>query len=123
MSGVLLWAGVGVLGALGALLRWQVDLRVGARVDAGTLVWGTFTVNVSGAALLGLLTGLALSRDVELLLATAFVGAYTTFSTWMLDTERLAEEGLRRDAVANVLVSLGLGLAALALGRWVGGRL
>ena len=49
-------------------------------------------VNLSGALLLGFLAGLALSPHVALLAGTAFVGSYTTFSTWMLETQRLGEE-------------------------------
>ena len=58
-----------------------------------------------------------------LLGGTAAVGSYTTFSTWMLETERLAEERQHRRAVANVVVSLVLGVAAAALGRLIGGHL
>ena len=59
-------------------------------------------VNVSGAALLGLLGSLALSPHVALLADTAFVGSYTTFSTWMLETQRLGEERqVRRAAITS----------------------
>jgi CrcB protein len=69
------------------------------------------------------LSGLALSPAAALLGGTAAVGSYTTFSTWMLETERLAEERQRRRAVANIVVSLVLGVAAAALGRLVGEHL
>ena len=78
----------------------------------GSLPFGTLAVNLSGAALARLADGLALSREVALLADTAFVGSYTTFSTWMLETQRLGEERQVRDALANVVVSLVLGLAA-----------
>ena len=58
-----------------------------------------------------------------LLGGTAAVGSYTTFSTWMFETERLAEERQRASAAANVVVSLVLGVAAAALGRLIGGHL
>ena len=80
---------------------------------------GTLTVNISGAALLGFLGGLALSKDAALLAGTAFVGAYTTFSTWMLETQRLSEERQLRSAFANIVVSVVLGMAAALLGQWV----
>jgi CrcB protein len=57
------------------------------------------------------------------LLGTAFVGAYTTFSTWMLETQRLGEERQIRPAVANIVVSLVAGVAAAWLGQWIGGLL
>ena len=53
---------------------------------------GTMSVNVSGASLLGLVTGLGLGHSVTTLLGTGFLGAYTTFSGWMLETRSLAEE-------------------------------
>ena len=61
--------------------------------------FGTLVVNLSGALLLGFLSGLALSPHLALLVGTGFVGSYTTFSTWMLETQRLAEE---RQVVAGV---------------------
>jgi CrcB protein len=81
--------------------------------------FGTLAVNVSGAALLGLIGGLALNREAALLAGTAFVGAYTTFSTWMLETQRLAEERQTWAALANIVVSVVLGMAAALLGQWV----
>ncbi|MGB6516028.1 MAG: CrcB family protein, partial [Mycobacterium sp.] len=53
----------------------------------------------------------------------AFIGSYTTFSTWMLETQRLSEERQVRDAVANVVASIVLGIAAALLGQWMAGRL
>ena len=85
--------------------------------------FGTLAINLSGALILGFLTGLALSHDEALLAGTAAVGSYTTFSTWMFETERLAEDRELGRAVANVVVSLVLGVAAAALGNWIGGRL
>ena len=65
-------------------------------------------------------SGLALSSSQYLLLGTAAVGSYTTFSTWMLETQRLTEERQHRKAVLNIVVSLALGIAAAALGRLIG---
>lgn len=76
-------------------------------------------MNISGAALLGFLGGLALSREAALLAGTAFVGAYTTFSTWMLETQRLGEERQVRAAFANIVVSVALGEAAAFLAQRV----
>jgi CrcB protein len=103
-------------------LRFLVDRTVASRVG-GSFPYGTLVVNISGALLLGLLGGLALSPDLALLAGTAFVGSYTTFSTWMLETQRLAEERQLRPALANIVLSVALGLAAAWLGLWIGGRL
>jgi fluoride exporter len=119
---MLLWAGVLVSGGAGAVLRFLVDGAV-ARRAAKPFPFGTFVVNISGATLLGLLSGIALSRHVALLADTAFVGSYTTFSTWMLETQRLGEERQVRTALANIVASIVLGLSAALLGRWIAGRL
>ena len=114
-----LWAGVLIIGGLGSVARFVVDRAVARRTRA-TLPFGTLAVNVSGAFLLGLLTGVAPGTTVALLAGTAFLGAYTTFSTWMLETDRLAEERQIRTAAANIGVSLVSGLAAAAVGYLLG---
>ena len=114
----LVWAGVMLIGGIGSVLRFLVDRGV-ARRAARSFPYGTLTVNISGAVLLGFLGGLALSKNAALLAGTAFVGAYTTFSTWMLETQRLSEERQMRSALANLVVSVILGIAAALLGQWV----
>lgn len=121
MSGVV-WVGVALLGGCGALARFGLTLLVADRLHPH-LPLGTLAVNVSGSFLLGLLAGTALDGDARLLLGAGALGSYTTFSTWMLETQRVDEAGKRRVAVVNVLLSIVLGLAAVALGRWVGLRL
>jgi CrcB protein len=116
---VAVWAGVVAMGGLGAVMRFLVDRTVSGRVS-GAFPYGTFVVNISGALLLGFLSGLALSPHLALLIGTAFVGSYTTFSTWMLETQRLGEERQMRPAVANIVVSLVVGLAAAGGGMWIG---
>ncbi|WNG89289.1 fluoride efflux transporter CrcB [Mycobacterium sp. ITM-2016-00317] len=119
---VLLWLGVVLLGGLGAVARLTVDRAVSRRA-ARPFPVGTLVVNISGALLLGFLAGLMLPAELALLAGTAFVGSYTTFSTWMLETQRLAEERQIASAVANLVVSVVLGLAAAALGQWLGALL
>lgn len=119
---MLLWVAVLIAGGFGAVLRFLVDGAV-ARRAARSFPFGTLAVNISGAALLGLLGGLALSRHAALLADTAFVGSYTTFSTWMLETQRLSEERQLRSAVANLVASIVLGIAAALAGQWMAGQL
>ncbi|HEU0087131.1 MAG TPA: fluoride efflux transporter CrcB [Pseudonocardiaceae bacterium] len=119
---MVVWAGVGLIGGLGAVLRFLVDRAISSRT-ASAFPYGTLVVNLSGSVLLGLLTGLALSHEQALLAGTAAIGSYTTFSTWMFETQRLGEERQVRGLAANVLVSLAAGIAAAALGQLVGSQL
>ena len=120
MNAVLLWAGVGLLGGVGAVARFAIGTAVARRVG-GWFPYGTLVVNLSGSALLGLVAGVALHGDALTLVGGALLGSYTTFSTWMLDSERLIEDRRGRALAANLVGSLMLGLAAVALGRALGG--
>jgi fluoride exporter len=117
---VAVWVGVALIGGVGSVARFLVDRAVGRWV-ARPFPFGTLAVNLSGAVLLGFIGGLTLSHDAALLAGTAFVGAYTTFSTWMLETHRLAEERQVWPAVANIVVSVVFGIAAALLGQWIAG--
>ncbi len=119
---MLLWAGVVLIGGAGSVARFLAGGLV-ASVTGRDFPFGTLAVNVSGALILGLITGLALGHDQALLAGTAAVGSYTTFSTWMFETDRLAEERQFRLAATNVIVSLVLGVAAAALGWLIGAHL
>jgi len=105
--------------AVGAPLRYLTDRAVQARHDT-VFPWGTFTVNVTGCLVLGLVTGAvtagATSSQVQLLLGTGLCGALTTYSTFSYETLRLAEGGARLLAAANLLGSLLAGLGAV----WAG---
>lgn len=106
------------LGGVGSVVRHVVYGAVTRRTRRPRpLPVGILVVNVSGSLVLGVLAGLSLSHDTALLAGTALVGAYTTFSTWLLQTHRLAEEGRRLTALGNLIVALVLGVAAVALGR------
>jgi len=120
---ILIWTVVILIGGTGSVARFLLDGAISAATARRDFPLGTMAVNISGAIILGLLTGLALSHTQALLAGTAAVGSYTTFSTWMLETQRLAEERQHRKAIANVAVSLVLGVAAAALGRLIGSHL
>jgi CrcB protein len=115
----LVWVGVAFLGGCGALARFGLTLLVADRLHPHLPV-GTLAVNVSGAFLLGLLAGASVEGDARLLFGAGLLGAYTTFSTWMIETQRIGEAGKRRLALVNIGLSIALGLAAAALGRWIG---
>lgn len=109
-----------VVGAMvGAPLRYLTDRAVQKRHDT-VFPWGTFTVNLSGCLVLGLLSGAvaagAASSHVQLLLGTGLCGALTTYSTFSYETLRLAEDGAGLFAAANVAASVVAGLGAAFAG-------
>ncbi|MCX4835309.1 fluoride efflux transporter CrcB [Streptomyces sp. NBC_00006] len=117
-----------IVGAMvGAPLRYLTDRTVQSRHDT-VFPWGTFTVNVAGSLILGLVTGAVAaggaSSQVQLLLGTGLCGALTTYSTFSYETLRLAERGARFYAAVNVVASVAAGLgaaftgAALAAAIW-----
>jgi fluoride exporter len=107
-------------GALGAVARYGVSLLV-ARFWTADFPLGTFLINVSGSFILGFFATLAAERTAldplwRLLVATGFIGAYTTFSTFEYETQRLTESGATTIAAVNVVGSLVAGFAAVQLG-------
>ena len=112
-----MWAGVALLGGVGALLRFTLDGFVAERAAGSEFPWGTFAVNISGSFVLGVLAGASLHGDALRLAGTATLGSYTTFSTWMLEAHRLGEDGSLALAVLNIVLSLMVGVGAVVLGR------
>ncbi|HEX5827019.1 MAG TPA: fluoride efflux transporter CrcB [Candidatus Limnocylindrales bacterium] len=116
---------VGVGGFFGAVARRVLDLAIAER-NPTAFPLGTFVINITGAFALGLLFAWATERDVLPAairgpLMIGFLGAYTTFSTFMLESWRLVEDGAWQLAVLNlggsVLVGVVAVVAGLALGR------
>jgi fluoride exporter len=105
--------------AVGAPTRWLLD-RFVQRLHDSVFPWGTFTINVLGSLLLGLVLGTGASADLVLLLGTGFCGGFTTFSTFGYETVRLMEDGSGTQAVLNVAASLAAGLAAATAGWYLG---
>ncbi len=114
-----------VAGAAGTVTRYLVQGWV-TDLTGDRLPWGTFAVNISGSFAVGVIFALAIDRallpaEVRAPLMIGFLGAYTTFSTLMLETWRLAEEGAMLNAMLNVAGSSLAGIVAvvagLALGR------
>ncbi|WP_432051474.1 fluoride efflux transporter CrcB [Streptomyces xiamenensis] len=110
------WILVFVGGMVGAPLRYLTDRAVQARHDQ-LYPWGTLTVNVTGCAVFGALTGAAAagaaSSSAQLLLGTGMMGAMTTYSSFSYETLRLAESGARLLAALNTAVSVITGTAAV----------
>jgi fluoride exporter len=116
------WMAVAVVGGAAAIARFLLDGALSERF-ASRFPIGTFVVNISGALLLGLLTGLALSGDALVIVDTATIGSYTTFSTWMLESQRLVEDAEVSAMSLNLALSVVAGVAATALGRLIGAHL
>jgi len=105
--------------AIGAPLRYLSDRAIQSRHDT-VFPWGTFSVNVTGSLLLGIITGAVTaggaSPQVQLALGTGLCGALTTYSTFSYETLRLLEGDARLLAAANVIASVVAGLGAAFLG-------
>jgi CrcB protein len=119
VAGVLTSLGVAVLGGRGAVPRYRLSAAVASRV-AGDVPFGTLVVNLIGTLALGVLVGAGGSDRAELLLGIGFLGGYTTFSTWMVETEQLGEAREVVLLLANVALPMLLGLGGAALGYVVG---
>lgn len=119
------WTGViGGAGALGALARYLIGRMVAERTGS-TFPWGTLLINVTGAFLIGLIAGLTTRHVVNTLaqtvLATGFLGGYTTFSTMSWEAMQLLREGSRRQGLLYLGGTFVPGLLAPALGLLLGG--
>jgi CrcB protein len=115
---------IGMGGFAGAISRYVVDGFVVDRT-AGSFPWGTLAVNASGTFLLGLLFAMTTERailpaEVRGPLMIGYLGAYTTFSTYLLESWRLVEGGAWGLAVANLAGSIAVGLVAVVAGMAVG---
>ena len=116
------WAAVALVGGVGAVARFAIDGAISARRD-GEFPLGTFVVNIAGAFVLGILTGAGVTGAWLFVAGTGFLGSFTTFSTWVFESERLGEDGEAAIASANVGLSIAAGLVAAGLGWAIGALL
>jgi CrcB protein len=116
---------VAIGGAIGSVARYLVGVGMG-RLMGMSFPWGTLTVNIVGSFAIGILTELVARRfnasaELRLLIVVGFLGGFTTFSSFSLDTMALVERGATFHAFAYVGASLVLALGAafggLLLGR------
>jgi len=111
---------IAIGGSLGAIARYEVAARIQANVPAG-FPWGTFVVNISGCLIMGISTTLLTDRLVpnpqwRFLVPIGFIGAYTTFSTFELETFRAGTDGAWLIGGLYVVSSVVVGYLAL----WAG---
>lgn len=109
------WLFVGAGGAAGAVFRFLLSRFVSQKSNT-TFPVGTFIVNISGALLLGVLTGANTGSNVYLLMGEGFLGAYTTFSTLTFEGFGLFQDGERRKALVYIAGTFLLGIAAYTAG-------
>jgi CrcB protein len=115
---------IGVGGFAGAISRYLLDGFVADRTG-GTFPWGTLVVNASGTFVLGLLFAMTAERaifptEIRGPLMIGYIGAYTTFSTYLLESWRLVEGGAWGLALANLGGSVAIGLLAVLAGLAIG---
>lgn len=114
---------VGAGGFIGAASRYGVMLGVARLLGQTAFPWGVLAANVLGSLLIGALAGLAETRQVfgasaRIFLFVGVLGGFTTFSAITNDTLTLLRGGAYLAAAGNVLLSVALGLGAVALGYW-----
>lgn len=115
---------IGLGGFAGAISRYLVDGAVAERTGGG-FPWGTLAVNASGTFLLGLLFAMATERailpaEIRGPLMIGYLGAYTTFSTYLLESWRLVEGGAWSLALVNLGGSIAVGVVAVVAGLAIG---
>jgi CrcB protein len=121
------WILIGLAGAAGALTRYTLAGFVQQIMGSG-FPWGTAAVNVLGSFLFGVVWSLAderlaISPEARTIILTGFMGAFTTFSTFMFETSNLLRDSQWLLAAGNIIGQIALGLIGLflglAVGRWI----
>ncbi|SDB16666.1 CrcB protein [Bauldia litoralis] len=125
MNGLAPWLLVFIGGGLGAASRHGVNL-VAMRAIGINFPWGTLIVNAAGSVLMGLIAGWLAFRaganwtqHARLFLTTGFLGGFTTFSAFSLDSALLWERGEPGLAAAYILANVILSIGGLLLGLWI----
>ena len=113
---------IAVAGSAGAILRYVLGTQVG-RLNL-RFPLGTFIINVTGSWFLGWFLAYAgrhqISDTTRLAIGVGFVGAYTTFSTFMYESNKLADDGAGMEAIGYIAASLVVGLIAVRVGMAMG---
>jgi CrcB protein len=112
---------VGFGGFIGAISRYWIGSYFEGHSEFLSFPVGILIVNLVGCLIIGMLAGLAesttlISEEIKLLLFVGLLGSFTTFSTFSHDTMNLITNGLFIHAMLNVLISVVIGIVAVALG-------
>lgn len=106
---------VGIGGVFGSTARYILGKAITQKARS-TFPLGTFIINITGAILLGLVTGFNPGSDIRLLFADGFLGAYTTFSTFMYEGFSLFRDNEKKNAFVYIIVTLVLGIIGFIIG-------
>jgi CrcB protein len=116
------WVAVALLGGLMAVARFAVDAVLSDH-PVQPFPLGILAVNLLGTFVLGVVVGAALGGEALLVVSGGVTGSFTTFSTWILDSERLVDSRRAGLAALNLGLSLIAGFAAVLIGHWLGSLL
>ena len=111
-------------GSLGALSRYYLSKMI-TDYSGGTFPWGTLTVNLIGALLIGFLYGLfdriIIPIEFRVFITIGFIGAFTTFSTFALESVNLLREGEIKLGLSNIIINNGASIICVLLGFYIAG--
>lgn len=117
------WVLVGLGGMLGSIARYFISTTVAQLFTKALLPYGLITVNVLGCLIIGYVAGLielkhGLRPEVVLFIMVGFLGGFTTFSSFGLETFTLLKQQHIYTALLDVLLQVGFGTLAVAIGFW-----
>lgn len=110
---------VGIGGIFGSIVRYALGKIISER-SVSIFPIGTFAINITGAFLLGLLSSESLGENLYVLFGDGFLGAYTTFSTFMYEGFNLFQEREIINAFTYVMLSLIIGIIGYSIGNRIG---
>lgn len=110
---------VGIGGIFGSITRFSLGKFISKKLKS-SFPFGTFIINITGAILLGIVTSIGSSKNLYITLGDGFLGAYTTFSTFMYEGFNLFQGKSKLNAFAYILCSVVLGIIGYAIGEKLG---